>query len=79
MLAKYKEPMTRVLSITPQTMNVDVLDAVFALELGDRIRVLLTPPGGGARVDQTLFVQSITVDGTPGEVAPTVRLGVSPV
>jgi Concanavalin A-like lectin/glucanases superfamily len=40
MLAKYKNPFTRVIAITPNTMNVNVIDAVFQLELGDRIRIL---------------------------------------
>jgi concanavalin A-like lectin/glucanase superfamily protein len=79
MLAKYKEPLTRILSITPKTMNTDVIDQVFRLDLGDRITVKLTPPGGGARVDQTLFVQSVSIDATPQAIFPTVKLGVSPV
>jgi hypothetical protein len=79
MLAKYKEPLVRVLSITPKTMNVDVVDAVFQLEIGDRIQVRLTPPGGGTRFDQVLFVQSIGIDAVPEAIFPTVRLGVSPV
>lgn len=45
MLSKYKEPLTRVLSIKPKMNNLTVFDAAFGLELGDRIRVLLTPLG----------------------------------
>jgi hypothetical protein len=37
-----------------------------------------TPPGGGARIDQTSFIQKIEVEGTPS--GPwKIRLGVSPV
>jgi hypothetical protein len=79
MLLKYREPLVRVLEIVPKTMDPVVVDAVFGLELGDRIRVLLTPLGGGARFDQTLFIQNIAVDATPEAVFPKVTLGVSPV
>ena len=79
MLAKYKDPLTRVVSIAPKTMDTAVIDAVFRLDIGDRVRVLLTPPGGGARFDQTLFVESIAIDATPQDVYPHVTLGVSPV
>lgn len=79
MLAKYKEPFTRVLTITPQSGDMNVVDAVFRLELGDRIRILMTPLGGGSRFDQTLFVQSIALDDAPDQAFPRIVLGVSPV
>jgi hypothetical protein len=79
MLAKYQDPFQRVLSITPKTMDTTVLDTVFGLELGDRITVKLTPMGGGSRFEQTLFIQSISIDATPQQVYPRVVLGVSPV
>jgi Concanavalin A-like lectin/glucanases superfamily len=78
MLAKYKDPMTRVTSITLTTDVPDVAEAIFRRDLGDRIRVFRTPPGGGARIDQTLFIQKIDVtaanDGRPW----TVTWGLSP-
>jgi hypothetical protein len=78
MLAKYKEPFTRIQAITLMTADPDVAEAVFRRDIGDRIRVFRTPPGGGTRIDQTSFIQSIQIDGAPG--APwVIRWGVSPV
>ena len=65
MLAKYKDPMTRVTSITMTTDTPAVTENIFRREVGDRIRVFRTPPGGGTRIDQTLFIQKIQVDATP--------------
>jgi hypothetical protein len=79
MLAKYKDPFVRVLSITPKTMDVNVADAVFSLEIGDKVTVKLTPLGGGARFSQDLWIQSIQIDADPASIYPHVRLGVSPV
>ncbi len=67
LLAKYKDPMTRVQQITLLTVDPDVAEAVFRRDIGDRIRVLRTHPGGGARIDQTLFIQGINIDATPGQ------------
>lgn len=66
MLAKYKDPMTRITSLTLQTTTVAVLDNIFRRDIGDCIRVLRTPPGGGARIDQTVFIQHISIDAQPG-------------
>jgi hypothetical protein len=78
MLAKYKDPYTRVTSLTLDTSVPSVTEAVFRLDLGDRIRVLRTPPGGGARVDQTLFVQKISDAGANDQKPWSITLGVSP-
>ena len=77
MLAKYKDPLTRVVSLSVLTSDPDVSDAVFALDIGSRIRVFRTPPGGGSRIDQTLFVQSIEVSTYQWPIFK-VTLGVSP-
>jgi hypothetical protein len=79
MLAKYKEPMTRITSITLNTLNADVALAVFRRELGDKIRVLRTPPGGGARIQEDLWIQKIELSGANDGAPWSVRWGVSPV
>lgn len=77
MLAKYKDPMVRITSLTVNTGRPAVTEAVFALDIGARIRVLRQlMPGGGAAIDQTVFVQSITTDINP--TLWTIKLGVSP-
>jgi hypothetical protein len=75
---KYREPMTRITTLVPKMSDPDTAEAVFRLDIGDRIRVFRTPPGGGARIDQTLFVQKIEESGAPGQPW-SVKLGVSPV
>lgn len=79
MLAKYKEPLTRITSLTLTTQVPDVAEAIFRRDIGDRIRVLRTPPGGGARIDQTLFIQKIEIGATNDGAPWQVRWGVSPV
>lgn len=74
---KYKDPMRRVTKLTVVPHTLEVLDNIFRRELGDKIRVLRTPPGGGARIDQSLWIQSISVDTLPGHPRRIV-LGVSP-
>jgi hypothetical protein len=78
LLAKTKDPMLRVTSITPKMANKDAAEAAFARDLGDRIRVFRTPPGGGARIDQTLFIQKIEISGDASSPVWNVSLGVSP-
>ena len=65
LLNKYSAPMTRVLSLTVDTSTTAVTEAVMRLELGKRIRVLRTPPGGGTRIDQSVWIQKIDVDANP--------------
>jgi hypothetical protein len=77
-LAKYKEPMFRVLSLVLTTADPAVAEAIFQRDIGDRIRVFRTPPGGGARIDQTLFIQKIDVAGANDQKPWTITLGVSP-
>lgn len=79
LLAKYKDPMTRATNLIPDMAEPAVAENVFRRELLDRIRVFRTPPGGGARFDQQLFIQKIELagtDDTPGLIS--CRLGVSP-
>lgn len=78
MLAKYKDPMTRITSLELTTHNPDVTEAIFRRDLGDRIRVFRTPPGGGARIDQTLFIQKIEISASNDGAPWRVRWGVSP-
>ena len=78
MLAKYKDPMQRITGLNFDMSLPDVADAVLSLELMDCIRVLRTPPGGGARIDQTVFVQKIDVNGSNDGTPWTASIGVSP-
>jgi len=78
LLAKYKDPLTRITSIAFTTAIPDVTEAVLARELGDRIRVFRTPPGGGARIDQTLFIQHIHIEGASDGQPWRIEWGVSP-
>lgn len=78
LLAKYKDPMTRVTGLgLLASGTATLINTIFTLDIGDRIRVFRSPLGGGTRIDQTLFVQKIAIDGDPS--GPwRVRLGVSP-
>lgn len=75
LLAKYKDPLFRVTSLDLLATEL-VAEAVFPLDIGHRIRVFRTQPGGG-RIDQTLFIQKIDTSGEPGRPI-SVRLSVSP-
>lgn len=77
MLAKYKDPMQRVTSISPNMADANTILATYQRELMDRIEVLRRPPGGGSPIDQQLFIQSIKHSGSPG-APPSCTLGVSP-
>jgi hypothetical protein len=77
LLAKYKDPMTRITSIGVFLYDTGTISEVLTLELADRIRILRTHPAGGARIDQTAFVQKIQLSSRPGQPI-TVTLGVSP-
>ena len=76
-VSKYKDPQQRVVSLSPNMADAATASAVFGLDLLDPIRILRTPPGGGARIDETVYIQRIEISATPG-VPPTCRLGVSP-
>jgi hypothetical protein len=78
MLAKYKDPMQRVVGLALDTSVPNVTEAVLALEVGDRIRVSQTPRAGSTRIDQTLFVQKIATSGANDQRPWSITLGVSP-
>jgi hypothetical protein len=76
LLAKFKEPLTRITSITPDMSDTATAQAVLARELGDKIRVLRTPPGGGSRSDHSLWIQKIGIEGQNDEAPWQVVFGV---
>jgi hypothetical protein len=78
-LAKYKDPLTRILSIQLDSLDPNLADEMFRRELGDKIRILRTPPGGGTRIDQSAWIQKITVEVAGGGAPWQVVYGVSPV
>jgi hypothetical protein len=70
LLSIYKDPTTRIASIT---VNVsDLSDAnqatVSALDIGDLVRVLWTPRGIAGQVDQTIAVEGVDHYWTSGDV-----------
>lgn len=78
-VTKYKDPITRVLTIAPKMVDVNVLDAVMQLDLADKVRVFRTPPPGiGTRIDQSVWVQSINTAWSASVGILNVNLGVSP-
>jgi hypothetical protein len=78
LLAKYKEPLVRITSITFSTANPDLAETLLPRELGDRIRVFRTPPGGGSRIDQTLFIQAIEIAAANDRAPWRIKWAVSP-
>lgn len=79
MLAKYKDPQQRITSVSFTTLDPSVSEAVMRRELMDKITVKRTPPGGGARISQDLFIQKIEVSGANDGKPWSVRWAVSPV
>lgn len=65
---RWKDPMTRVPPFTVRPTTTTELATVLALELGDRITVEMTPPGGGAQYVHDMVVDSITHGITQGQV-----------
>ena len=65
-LSGYKDPAVRVREITvaPQG-HADLMTAVLARELRDRVTVTFQPPGGGSPISQELFVEGIQHSVTP--------------
>ncbi len=63
-LARYKDPQTRVLSVTVPTSRTTatyprgMYGKVLSLALGMRVTVERTPPGGGAPISQECFILS---------------------
>jgi hypothetical protein len=78
LLLKTKNPMYRVLTLSLDTSDLTVAAAALSRDLGDRIRVFRTPPGGGSRIDQTLWIQKITIEGDNSTVPWRIQFGVSP-
>lgn len=78
LVAKHKDPHLRVLSLEVNTVNPNGAEAVLALDIGDRIEVRWTPPGGGNRIIEVLFVQHINISGDARSPVWRVVLGVAP-
>lgn len=74
LVGKYKTPQLRVLSLEVVTADPDLTLETFRLELEDRIRLIRTVSGG--YIDRQLFVEKISVTGTPDGLW-RVRLGVT--
>lgn len=77
LLARYKDPVERIPSISVYLKTSALIAACLDRDLGDLIRVLRTHPAGGARIDQELHIQSINLTAQPGRPW-TMRFGVSP-
>lgn len=69
LLALYKDPLIRVSSLTIKpARHPDVLfPQVLGRELGDRITVKLTPPGGGSRITRDAIIRGISHSVTPSD------------
>lgn len=78
LLAKFKDPLPRVTSLKPKMDDPVVAAAVLAFDLGVKIVVKWTPPGGGSRISQTLYVQKIDISGSASKPFLDCTLGVSP-
>jgi hypothetical protein len=77
MLAKTKDAMQRVTRLDPNMADITVLESMLRRDIGDRIRVFRTPLGGGARIDQNVFIQKYELSGVPGRPWD-LKLSVSP-
>ena len=77
LLAKYKDPFYMVTSLKPNMADQQTADTVYSLDLCDRIQIKWTPPGGGSRIDQTVFIQKIEHSGNPNG-PPDCTLTVTP-
>jgi hypothetical protein len=72
LLAKYKDPMTRVTGLSLTTGHAGIAAAVFPLEIGDRIRVQRTPPQGDEILyPSTSLYPSTTLYPTSGQIDQT--------
>jgi len=80
LLAKYKNQMLRVTSVTTDTSSIEVTDNLLRRELADRVRLIRTWPGAGLGwLDQTLYVQQIEMSGANDLKPWAIRFGVSDV
>jgi Concanavalin A-like lectin/glucanases superfamily len=77
LLAKYKDPFYMVTSLKPNMADQQTADTVYSLDLCDRVEVKWTPPGGGSRIDQVVFIQKIEHSGNPNG-PPDCTLTVTP-
>ena len=77
LLAKYKDPFYMVTSLKPNMADQQTADTVYSLDLCDRVEIKWTPPGGGSRIDQTVFIQKIEHSGNPNG-PPDCTLTVTP-
>jgi len=78
LLAKHKEPMTRVRSLSFDSIVPEVTDALLDLDLMEKVTVNYQPPGGGSQISESSWIQKydleIVNDGSPWDWT----LGVSP-
>lgn len=77
-VAKYKDPMNRIPVIVPNMADAATAIEALERELGDRVRIIRRPLGGGAAIDQSPWIQKITESGKPGEPL-SLSFNVSPV
>jgi len=80
LLAKTKDPISRVAGIEPNMLHAATATAVFRLNLLDKITVTRRPPGGGSAITQDAWIQQIEHSGSndrPGIVST--KLAVSPI
>lgn len=68
LLSQYADPQFSFGSITivPKGDPSNLWPQALGRELGDRITIKLTPPGGGARIERELFIRSIEHSVRPG-------------
>jgi hypothetical protein len=78
LLAKHKDAMFRVTSVTFNLLDAATAKAVFRRELMDKITVKYTPPGGGSRISQDVFIQKIDIQGDNSGAPISATWGVSP-
>jgi len=78
LLAKHKEPMTRVRSLSFDSTLPAVTDSLLDLDLMEKVTVNYQPPGGGSQISESSWIQrydlEISNDGSPWQWT----LGVSP-
>lgn len=65
---RWKDPVTRVPPFTIRPTTAANLATILALELGDRITVEVTPPGGGSQYAYAMVVDSIAHNITQSQV-----------
>lgn len=78
LLAKHKDAMWRPTSVSFDLLDANVAEAFFRRDLMDRITIKYTPPGGGARIIQDVFIQKIDVQGDNSGQSMKGTWGVSP-